>query len=217
LLTAFLTSIYTFRMIYLVFGGADPVKMHCNSAHACKVPRVMEITLIPLALLGLFGGFLNLPSYLGAGWLSTLFSPLTGGMETEVPHSLEVGMQAIAGVIALAGLAVAHFRYGAARRQERIAAAAGPTSAWVEFFLNGWRFDNLYRFIFIRPYEALSRFFWLTVDEGLIDNSLDRLASFLGWSGERIGSWTSGKVSVYIVSFAAGATLLIAYLALFLS
>lgn len=216
LLTAFLTSIYTFRMIYLVFGGDDAAKQHCDSAHACKVPRVMELALIPLALLGLFGGLLNLPSYLGAGWLSVLFSPLTGGTEAEASHSLELGMQAIAGVIALAGLAVAHFRYGGARRRERIAAAAS-TSGWMEFFLNGWRFDDLYRFIFIRPYEALARFFWLMVDEGLIDDSLDRLSSFLGWSGEGIGSWTSGRVSVYIVSFAAGATLLIAYLAWFLS
>jgi NADH-quinone oxidoreductase subunit L len=177
----------------------------------------MEMALLPLALLGLFGGFINLPSYLGAGWLGGLFSALTGGKEAEASHSLELGMQAIAGVIALAGLAVAHFRYGDARRQERIAAAAGPTSSWVEFFVNGWRFDDLYRFIFIRPYEALARFFWQTVDEGLIDGSLDRLASFLGRSGEGIGGWTSGRVSVYIVSFAAGATLLIAYLAWFLS
>ena len=213
LLTAFLTSIYTFRMIYLVFGGDDASGKHCDSAHACKVPRTMEMALLPLALLGLFGGLINLPSYLGAGWLGGLFSALTGGKEAEASHSLELGMQAVAGVVALAGLGIAHFRYGAVHRQERIAAANGPASAWVEFFLNGWRFDDLYRFLFIRPYEALARFFWQQVDEGVIDDSLDRLAAFLGRSGEGLGSWTSGRVSVYIVSFAAGAAVLMAYLA----
>ncbi|HTP64905.1 MAG TPA: NADH-quinone oxidoreductase subunit L [Geobacteraceae bacterium] len=215
LLTAFLTSIYTFRMIYLVFGGADTTLSHCMGDHPCKVPGIMEWTLVPLALLGLFGGILNLPAYLGHGWLNTLFAPLTGGEGAEASHSLEITMQAIAGVIALAGLAVAHYRYGGERRAERLRAAR-ESSGWVEFFLNGWRFDDLYRFLFIRPYEALSRFFWERMDEGLIDGSLDRLAALLGKSGEGLGNWTCGRVSVYILSFAAGATILLAYLALVL-
>ena len=212
-LTALLTSIYTFRMIYLVFGGDETAKLHCNLAHTCKVSRVMELSLIPLALLGLFGGLINLPSYLGAGWLGGFFSPLTGGTGAEMPQSLELGMQVIAGLIALAGLAIAHYRYGGNRRQERLTAAARPATGMVSFFLNGWRFDDLYRFLFIRPYEALSRFLWQQVDEGIIDDSLDRLAAFLGRSGEGLGSWTSGRVSLYIISFAAGAAILLVYLA----
>jgi NADH-quinone oxidoreductase subunit L len=215
LVTALLTSIYTFRMIYMVFGG-DSSRKHCDSAHACKVPRLMEGALIPLALLGLFGGLLNLPSYLGGGWLNGFFSALPGGKEAEASHSLELTLQAVAGVLALAGLAIAHMRYGNAHRQERIAAAEEDAPGFVTFFQKGWRFDDLYRFLFIRPYEALSGFLWHQVDEGLIDGSLDRLASFLGRSGEGLGAWTSGKVSVYITSFAAGAALLMAYTAWFL-
>ena len=216
LVTALLTSIYTFRMIYMVFGGDDSAGKHGDSAHACKVPGLMEGALIPLALLGLFGGVLNLPSYLGGGWLGGFFSALPGGKEAEASHSLELSLQAIAGVLALAGLAIAHMRYGNARRQERIAAAEGDAPGFVTFFQKGWRFDDLYRFLFIRPFETLSGFLWRQVDEGLIDGSLDRLASFLGRSGEGLGAWTSGKVSVYIISFAAGAALVMAYTAWFL-
>jgi NADH-quinone oxidoreductase subunit L len=216
LVTALLTSIYTFRMIYMVFGGDDASRKHCDSAHACKVPGLMEWALVPLALLGLFGGLLNLPSYLGGGWLGGFFSTLPGGHEVEASHSLELILQAVAGVLALAGLAIAHMRYGNAHRQERISAAEGEASGAVAFFQKGWRFDDLYRFLFIRPYDALSGFLWHQVDEGLIDGSLDRLASFLGRSGEGLGAWTSGKVTVYIISFAAGAALLMAYMAWFL-
>ena len=212
-LTALLTSIYTFRMIYLVFGGDDTDKLHCSSAHSCKVSSVMELALIPLALLGLFGGLINIPSYLGVGWLGALFAPLTGGTELETSHSLELGMQTIAGVIALAGLAITHYRYGGNRRQERLTAAAGPETGVVSFFLYGWRFDDLYRLLFIRPYEALSSFLWQQIDEGVIDDSLDRVAAFFGRSGELLGSWTNGRVSIYIISFAAGAAMLLAYLA----
>jgi len=170
----------------------------------------MEAILIPLALLGMFGGILNLPDYLGGGWLAGFLGTAPTG---EIGHGTELLLQTLAGTLALAGLVIAYLRYGGKRRQERIEAVAGLEPEMVAFFRNGWRCDDLYRFLFIRPYEALARFFWERVDEAVIDDSLDRLAAFLGWSGEGLGLWTSGRVSVYIVSFAAGAALLLAYLA----
>jgi NADH-quinone oxidoreductase subunit L len=205
LLTALLTSVYTFRLIYLVFGGPE------REPH--PAPRLMEAILVPLALLGLCGGLLNLPSYLGGGWLDQFLAPLVSQGAMEAPASLELILQATAGILALAGLAIAHYYYGGKRRQERIAAAAGPMSGIVAFFLNGWRFDDLYRFLFIRPYEWLARILWERVDEGVIDDSIDRLARLLGRTGEGLGSWTTGRVSVYLLSLAAGLALILGYLA----
>ena len=45
--TALLTAIYTFRMVYVVFGGEE--------RESAAIPRLMEITLIPLAVMALFG------------------------------------------------------------------------------------------------------------------------------------------------------------------
>ena len=204
LFTALLTSIYTFRMVYLVFGGTG-AKPH-------RVPRVMEWSLVPLAMLALCGGVFDLPAYLGGGWLGGFLAE-TGSKVAAVSHGEELALQGVASLLALAGLAVAHLRYGGKRREERLAAATTPATGLAAFLLNGWYADNLYRLLFIRPYAALARIFWQRVDEGAIDDSLDRLASFLGWSGQRAGSWTSGRVSLYIVSFAAGAALVLAYLA----
>ena len=174
-----------------------------------KVPRLMEAILVPLAFLGLFGGIFNLPDYLGGGWLARFF----GTEAADLPHGPEVALQATAGALALAGLAIAHFLYGGKRRDARIEVATRPTTAVVSFFLAGWRFDDLYRFLFIRPYEALARFFWQRVDEGVIDDSLDRLAALLGRSGTGLGRWTTGRVSVYLMSFAAGLALIVVYFA----
>jgi len=202
LLTAFLTSVYTFRMVYLVFAG-EP------EGSAATAPRLMEAILIPLAFLGLGGGLLNLPSYLAKGWLGLFFGIEAGA----IPHGLEVILQTVAGVLALAGLAVAHLRYGGARRQERLAGAARPATGLTAFLLNGWYVDSLYRVLFIRPYEALAGFFWQRIDEGAIDDSLDRLAALLGRTGTGLAGWCTGRVSVYLASFAAGAALILAYLA----
>ena len=111
-------------MIYLVFGGDDTAKKHCSSGHACKVPRLMECGLDPPRPAGTFRRA-HQPPVIPRGRLAgrAFLGTLTGGKEAEASHSLELGMQAIAGVIALAGLAIAHYRYGGSRRQERIAAA----------------------------------------------------------------------------------------------
>jgi NADH-quinone oxidoreductase subunit L len=228
LVTALLTSVYTFRLVYLVFGGApsvppplmgggegegesvtlSPALPHQGGGRT-QVPRLMEAILIPLALLGLFGGMLNLPEYLGGGWLARFL----GAGETRITGSMEVLLQTVAGAVALAGLVIAHYRYGGARRAERLAAAKQAPGGLTAFLLAGWRFDDLYRLLFIRPYVALSRILWQRVDEGVIDDSLDRLAAFLGWSGQGLGRWTTGRVSVYLLSFAAGLALIVAYFA----
>jgi NADH-quinone oxidoreductase subunit L len=204
MVTALLTAIYTFRLVYLVFAGP--------SQESHPTPRLMEAMLFPLALFGLCGGVMNLPAYLGEGWLSGFFTPLVGP-HAEVPPGPEMLLQGIAGAVALIGLAIAHVRYGGERRSRLIEAADKPTPGVVAFFLNGWYVDALYRFLFIRPYEALAVFFWNRVDERVVDDSLDRLAALLGATGQGLGRWTSGRVSVYILSLSAGAALLLAYLA----
>jgi NADH-quinone oxidoreductase subunit L len=225
LVTALLTAIYTFRMVYLVFGGTSAFNIPpfgkggaggispFGGELLAQVPRPMEWILLPLALLGLFGGVLNLPAWLGEGWLGRFLATQAGIKETGAHHALELALQGVAAVIALLGVAIAHLRYGGARRRERLAAAETPPTGLTAFCLHGWYFDALYRRIFIRPFEALARILWERLDEGVIDDSLDRLAFVLGRTGQGLGSWTTGRVSAYILSFAAGAALILGYLA----
>jgi NADH-quinone oxidoreductase subunit L len=210
LVTALITAFYSFRMVYLVFFGADKPP---HAAHGGSALRIMELVLIPLAFLGLFGGMLNLPAYLGGGFLNTFFSGLTGGTAAEGSHMEELALQGVAGLLALLGLLGAHLRYGGAAREARLKEAALPAAPLVDFLLNGWYFDRLYRACLIRPYQSLSRVLWQHVDEGLIDDTLDRLAQGLGHSGTWLGSWSTGRVSLYLFSFAAGGAIILGYLA----
>ena len=203
LLTALLTAFYSFRMIYLVFFGSN------SQTHMPAELKVMQLVLIPLALLGLFGGLLNLPGYLGGGFLNGFF----GGAAAEGSRLQELALQGVAGALALVGLLAAHLRYGGKARAERLREAALPPSPLVSFLLNGWYFDRLYQAILIRPYQLLSAVLWQRVDEGIIDDTLDRLASGLGSSGSWLGRWSTGRISVYILSFAAGGALILCYLA----
>ena len=73
---AFLTSIYTFRMLFLTFAGNE-------NSHVVRKPGVMmTIPLVILAVLSLIGGFIELPEGLGnspvlSGFLSTALPQIT--------------------------------------------------------------------------------------------------------------------------------------------
>ncbi len=203
LVTAFLTSLYTFRMVYLLFGG--------GARQTKELPRVMLFTLVPLAFMALFGELLNLPEFLGHALLADFLSPLSP-LPREHSSSPELLLMTVAGVTSLAGLAIAHYRYGGARRAARTAEAEAP-SLLVRFLLNGWYVDELYRLLFVRPYEAIARFLWERVDNGGIDASLDGIGTLAVNSGERLGSWTTGRLSAYLLSFAAGAAVIVGWLA----
>ncbi|MBE2889244.1 NADH-quinone oxidoreductase subunit L [Geobacter anodireducens] len=206
LLAALLTSFYTFRLVYLVFGGDGATEIHRN-------PRIMDLMLLPLAILGLIGGFIHLPAFLADGWLGRfLATALTEGA-AHLSHGEEMAVEAIAALVAFTGLAIAHHRYGGLRRGARIEAAAEEPRGIAAFLLNGWYADHLYRILFIRPYEAIASFLWRRVDEGVIDDSLDRLADGIGTAGQGFGRWSCGRVSVYLLSFAAGLALILGWLA----
>jgi NADH-quinone oxidoreductase subunit L len=211
LVTALMTAFYSFRMVYLVFFGPNG---DSRVIHGGGALRVMQIVLIPLAFLGLFGGVLNLPAYLGGGFLDSFFASLTGGVAAEGSHLEEIALQGVAGALALAGLLGAHLRYSGKAREARMKTAALPmTAPLTAFLLNGWYFDRLYHACLIRPYQALARVLWQSVDEGVIDDTLDKVAAGLGASGSWLGRWSTGRVSLYLFSFAAGGALILGYLA----
>jgi NADH-quinone oxidoreductase subunit L len=204
LLTALLTAFYTFRMLLLVFGG--------DGATPHKVPRLMERMLAPLAILGLGGVLLNLPPFIGSGILDSFLHPLIQHEGLHHPsHSEEIFLSILAALISLAGIAAAYLRYSPAKRWMRIQ-EADDASGLALFLLNGWYFDALYRLLFITPFVRLSRILWEKVDEGLIDDSLDRFAGLLGKSGKLLALWNSGRVSLYLLSLAAGLAVMIGWL-----
>lgn len=197
--TAFITALYTFRMVYVVFGGEDRGVRH--------VPRLMQLVLVPLAVMAIFAGVLNLPEYTGTTpWLSTFLA--RGAASKSVGEGT---LQAVAAAIALAGLAVAHFLYrGGIWRRRTVTPASREAIA---FFRDGWRIDRLYGFLFVRPYRSLAAFLWAKVDEGTLDNSIDGVAGMTGGVGERLGRLANGRVSFYLAALVAGAAIMAAYFA----
>ena len=212
LVTALITAFYTFRMVLIVFGGESPLNPHVQKGETKPLPRIMEWPLIPLAVLGLFGGLLNLPEYLGNGLLhSFLAQPGSNGQ--ALPHTTELLLQGVAAVVAVTGIAAALLRYGGERRVKSLEKEQQPASGIAAFLMEGWRVDALYDLLIVRPYTRLSSFLWQKLDEGVIDDSLDRTAALFGRCGRWIGSRGQGRVSLSLLGMAVGAALTLFWLA----
>ncbi len=237
LVTALLTAFYTFRMLFVVFHGASTPLSHRsadeqersvmgenrlvagenrsvdpNYGPKSGVEPIMTLTLIPLALIALFSGVLNLSEYLGRhGLLSSFLGAIPGF--AAAPHtspSTEIALQIVAATVSLLGLGLARSRYSGQRREESLMREEEGLP-FTGFLLNGWYLDNLYRLLFIRPFVSVSRFLWKRIDGFVIDGTLDGLARFTMRLGGVPAGWSTGRVATSLIALAGGTAAVLGY------
>jgi NADH-quinone oxidoreductase subunit L len=192
LLTALLTAMYSFRMLYLVGPARNG-----SSQEAHPLPLSMLWTLVPLALLGLGGGLLNLPEAWGGDLLleRLLAGPILAG--GEAAHRLELILGLTAAGLSLAGWLWARWRYAAKPEP-------APASSATAFFLQGWQADRVIDTLLVGPFRALARFWALTLDDGLLEGGVFLAPrSCLGF-GRQLRRLTTGRLSHYLTALACG-------------
>jgi len=197
MVSAFITSFYSFRLFFLVFPG--PPRGH-GKPH--RLPALMRWTLPPLALLGLFGGLFNLPEAWGGH--EALYHLLTGGEARPlVDHATEVALTVSAVCLFVLGLLGA---FGAYRP------FPGERPAWYKrFLLHGWQADGLIEWCLLKPFRAIARFCGLGIDQTVIEGTLHGLAGQTQRQGDLTRLLTTGRITSYLHGFAWGLVLLLGW------
>lgn len=151
IVSAFLTSLYTFRMVFLTFYGKQKTEVSHYPGMTIKIP------LIILGVLSLVAGFIELPHNMGH------FTPFSNFLDTVLPPAVltaspavgEAVLQIVAGALALLGVYAAWQMY--VKNAGKIQEARTPVLQSVSKFLfNGWEFDKLYETLFIKPMVRIS-------------------------------------------------------------
>ena len=197
LLTAGITSLYSFRLAYLVFGGefrGEELPHELNG--------LMQWPLLPLAVLGVGGGLLNLPHLFGghnwlAGWLQR---------GDEIPHlafDSELLLIGLAVGMFLVGWLLAHWRY-----RRFVPGEAGVLSRWL---LAGWKFDGLFERLLLRPFRELCRFCWQGLEIALVDGLIQSIAGSCWRWGDTLRTLTNGRIASYLQGFAWGLLILVGW------
>jgi len=142
---AFLTAIYTFRLVILVFLGHQQAPVHTHPGWRMQVPLTI------LAIGALAAGFVETPATLGGVHLLSSF--LADALPPDLPHvapATEHLLSWIAIVATLAGIIAALMRY---RSPPPMRDPAGVQA----FLQRGWDFDRLYDALLVRPFVRLAR------------------------------------------------------------
>lgn len=212
MMTAFLTTLYAFRLFFLVFTGE---RENVGGAPLEPIPRLMVRVLWPLAFLSLFAGFSNLPPlWSGKEWLAHYLAPVPGALShVEATPSLEWLIGASDGLVAVAALLLAYLCFGS--RGLMVSRRPGESGERLQRVLfNAFYLDWLYQKLIAGPYCTLARVLWLRVDEGTVDAGMVGYGRIFGAlsAGLRLG--TTGRLSTYLAMLLLGFAVIVGALAL---
>ena len=207
LVSAILTSFYSWRLMFLAFEG-KPREPKDVLEHAHEPPWTMGLPLILLALGSLLAGGLFAHLFIGGAqaefWRGSLVTH--AGEAHEAPLWV-----ALAPTVAMAaGFGVAWYFYitnplvpfGLAKRFR---------GAYL-FLLNAWYFDALYDALFVRPAKRLGRLLWKTGDGAIIDGiGPDGIAARVIDITNRVVKLQSGYIYHYAFVMLVGVAIIITY------
>jgi NADH-quinone oxidoreductase subunit L len=207
LVSAILTSFYSWRLMFLAFEG-KPREPRDVLEHAHEPPWTMGLPLILLALGSLLAGGLFAHLFIGGGqaefWRGSLVTHTAEGHQAPL-------WVALAPTVAMAvGFAVAWYFYitnplvpfGLAKRFRGV----------YLFLFNAWYFDALYDALFVRPAKRLGRFLWKTGDGAIIDGlGPDGVAARVIDITNRVVKLQSGYIYHYAFVMLVGVAIIITY------
>jgi len=201
LLSAFLTAVYAFRLLFLVFHG------EMRQQPTWRPGLQMQAPLAILAFLAITAGFLEIPyTQVDVAFFSSFLGhTLPAAPLAQADPALEAGLTGAAVLLTLAGIYVAYLFFLRAPALAARMAATPWGSALHRWWLAGWGFDWLYDWVFVRPVVWLAEI----SREDVLDLLYQAvaLASRTAWS---LVSFTqSGRLRWYAMGIALGAALLI--------
>jgi NADH-quinone oxidoreductase subunit L len=193
---ALLTSLYTFRMIFITFFGEAKLEP------SRKPGLLMVIPLVILAALSIIGGFIELPENMGN---FQPFSKFLAGVlpAVTVVHQAnsELLFQVLSAIISLTGIYLAYLFY---LRKSSLGESLS-NSRINGFFYKGWGFDWLYDRLFVRPVVWLSE-----IDKNdFIDLFYTGIARTTGFFNILLSRTQSGKLRWYVMALSIGIVLIL--------
>ncbi|HXW68943.1 MAG TPA: NADH-quinone oxidoreductase subunit L [Dissulfurispiraceae bacterium] len=191
---ALLTSIYTFRMVFLTFFGEG------KTIVSGKTCMLMSVPVVILAVLSAAGGFLELPL---TGFLKTVLPQVqtAGSMSGESVLKVMTGMTSVAGIV------LAWFLFLRAPGYIRKFSEARSGTLVHRLWLSGWGFDRLYDTFIVRPFVLAAK-----VNR---DDFIDFICLGVIWTCRGINRFLTltqaGKLRWYAAGLAMGAIALLGF------
>jgi len=195
-----LTAIYMFRLYFVTFFGTFR-GTHEQEHHIHEGPMSMNLPLIILAILSIFGGLLNLPGVFlhnGTHWLSHFYAHNVQGIkmgEHGNPNTTLMLMIA-AGAMAVIIAIVTYIVYV---KKNSVPVADENVKGWEKLSKNKLYFDEIYNFLFVKPTlwlsEKLNHYFEIS----FLHRGITGSAHLIGKTGDLVRKIQTGRTDTYIL------------------
>ncbi len=209
--TAFLTSIYSWRLFFKTFHGSYNNKnIPINETH--ESPFVMLAPLLLLAIGAIFSGYLFKETFIGHHsndfWQASIF------FLSEIKHDpIPIWFLFLTPTLVVISIPISYYYF---IYNTKILDDFKKTNHPLYYFLlNKWYIDELYEKLFVFPLKKIGSFFWKQGDLGFIDRfGPDGISKLIKKLSNKAGLFQTGFIYDYAFAMLIGLSVLLTYLIL---
>tara|TARA_B100001057_G_scaffold448563_1_gene489003 strand:- start:8278 stop:10191 length:1914 start_codon:yes stop_codon:yes gene_type:complete len=210
ILTAFLTSIYSWRLIFKTFHGKyNNREIKIEETH--ESPLVMLIPLVILSIGAVFAGFTFKELFIGNNgtfdfWKNSIFflEPLSN---EHPPFWFLI----LTPLLVVFSIPISYYLF--VRNKDLPNQIVNVNRPLYEFLKNKWYFDELYEVLFIKSSKRIGVFLWKFIDVKIIDRfGPDGISLFIKKCSLKASKFQSGYVYHYAFIMLLGFSALLTFL-----
>mgnify|MGYP001318350690 CR=1 FL=1 len=207
--TAFLTSIYSWRLIFKTFHGEfNNQEIKIKDTH--ESPIIMLIPLILLSVGAIFTGMFFKNLFISHGelsfWKDSIFflKPLS----SDHPPSWFLFLTP---TLVILSIPISYFLF--LKKKEIVDGLVQVNQPLYKFLKNKWYFDELYEVLFIKSSKKIGSFLWKFCDVKLIDGfGPDGISTLIKILSQKANKFQSGFIYQYAFIMLLGFSALLTFL-----
>ena len=209
IITAFLTSIYSWRLFFKTFhGNFNSKNVLMKDIH--ESPLIMIIPLAFLSIGAVFSGFLFKETLIGHHfqdfWKNSIF------ILEEIKHvDIPLWFLLLTPAIVIIAIPISYYLF--IKNTSILEGIKTVNQPLYNFLFNKWYFDELYDLIFGRPSKFIGIFLWKRGDQKIIDRyGPDGFSKIIKYFSSMAGKLQSGYIYDYAFIMLIGLSFLLTFL-----
>ncbi len=209
--TAFLTSIYSWRLMFKTFHGQyNNKEIKIEETH--ESPLVMLIPLVLLSIGAIFAGFIFKELFIGYEGINNFWRESIFFLEPLSTDHPPLWFLILTPTLVTLSIPLAYYLF--IKNKNFPAQLVNINKPLYEFLLNKWYFDELYDVLFVKPSKKFGLFLWKFFDVKIIDGfGPDGISDLIKKFSIKANKFQSGYIYQYafvmLLGFSAFLTFLI--------
>ena len=211
-LTAFMTSLYSWRLIFMTFHGTYNNK-NISLSKVHESPAVMLVPLLFLALGAIFAGYAFKDYFIGSQFIQFWNSSIFFLKEFVLLHP-PLWFLLLTPILVLLAIPLSYYFF--VKDKKSLDGFIEINKPLYNFLVNKWYFDELYDFLFVKPAKKIGTFFWKIGDGTIIDGfGPDGLTKLIKSVSDKAVQFQSGFLYHYAFVILIGLSILLTYMMIF--